>query len=73
MQFNEQDSVRVLSAISDTCAYTGRAVSLPAGQTGTVVVAGAGDAYDVEFTLTGPNGPYNAVLIISSEQLAPVQ
>ncbi len=73
MLFDELDVVRVTQAQSGSDPYTGQPVSVPAGQQGTVVVAG-GDACDVEFFLrTASGSPHNAILIVDNTLLEPAQ
>lgn len=68
----ENDPVRVVRALTGEDPYTGKPVSVPAGEVGTVIVGSPGrSSFDVEFVLSDSSTAYSAVLIVQSADLAP--
>lgn len=60
----ELDVVRIKKTVTDIDSYKGCSVTVPAGEEGTVIVAGKAGG-DIEFLLTRPDGGrYTAVLTL---------
>jgi len=71
-RYHENDAVRVTRPLAGEDPYTGRPVSVPAFEPGTIIVGSPGRSeFDVEFILSDGGSERSAVLIVQAEDLEP--